>query len=142
MRHRVRVLQNHVKCGRLYSVKTWERSKVVDDLIPPQPGTHKVNLGLLHRSEGRVHVSREMPNSANLGRLYAPMTLDGRKGQPCGWAYFEDGSVYLNSGPCLSHTKFEAWMKLAAHCLRRPTHEQQQAMTHSERQSQRLFILR
>ncbi|KAF2856984.1 hypothetical protein T440DRAFT_15161 [Plenodomus tracheiphilus IPT5] len=78
-----------------------------------------------------MHSLRMRRNLVNLGRLYSsPQGIDAAQGLKTfgpslsniigntpsgpGWAYFEDGSVYISSHPWLSHSLFEARMKLTA----------------------------
>jgi hypothetical protein len=87
---------NYVNLGNLYSIPPWGR-------VPP--------FGL----------TTQQYNSVNLGNLYA------RKSKfPTGWAYFEDGSVFLLPFVWLPHEAFEARMKIAAHFISGPTPRMQE----------------
>lgn len=61
-------------------------------------------------------------NSVNLGSLYAP----SRSKEPPGWAYFDDGSVFILPFGWFPHHAFEAQMKIAAHFVSEPTPKMQE----------------
>jgi hypothetical protein len=93
----LRAHNNYVNLGRLYSIPPW-------GTVPP--------YGLI----------RPQNNFVNLGNLYSRSTSK----YPPGWAYFDDGSVFiLPSGWC-PHDAFEARMKIAAHFVSSPTPKMQQ----------------
>lgn len=60
---------------------------------------------------------RPSKNFVNLGKLYHVTPL--KKGPP-GWAYFDDGSIFIAACGYLSHENLEARMKIAAHLVTHP----------------------
>jgi len=111
MKHCVRGLGNHVNLGTVYGVKPCGRSLFID--IPRRPGL--------------------APPNANLRRQYSV--------KPEGWAYFDDGSIFITSAPHADHGDFEARAKFAAHRLGgRPPEDQ--TTTQGDVKRQRLIVIR
>jgi hypothetical protein len=87
----VRIWRNFVNLGNLYSVPPWG----------PVP-----TLALSHVQN----------NGVNLGDLYT----NPKRRRPYGWAYFEDGSIFILRAGWLSHDKFEERMRIVARFLHDP----------------------
>ncbi|USP82453.1 hypothetical protein yc1106_09727 [Curvularia clavata] len=92
-----RVHGNYVNLGRLYSIPPW-------GTVPP--------YGL----------AGPQKNPVNLGNLYS----NSQSKYPSGWAYFEDGSIFILPQGWCSHDTLEARMKILAHFVRSPTPKMQQ----------------
>lgn len=92
-----RAYGNYVNLGKLYSIPPW-------GIVPP--------YGLV----------RPQSNSVNLGNLYSR----AQSKRPSGWAYFEDGSVFILPFGWCAHDVFESRMKIAAHFVNGPTPRMQQ----------------
>ncbi|XP_014551586.1 hypothetical protein COCVIDRAFT_42137 [Bipolaris victoriae FI3] len=92
-----RAYGNYVNLGKLYSIPPW-------GIVPP--------YGLV----------RPQSNSVNLGNLYSR----AQSKRPSGWAYFEDGSVFILPFGWCAHNVFESRMKIAAHFVNGPTPRMQQ----------------
>jgi hypothetical protein len=92
-----RAYGNYVNLGGLYSIPPW-------GTVP--------SFGL----------TRPQSNTVNLGTLYARSKFK----YPTGWAYFEDGSVFILPFAWLPHDAFEARMKIAAHFVSGPTPKMQE----------------
>ncbi|CAE7206934.1 hypothetical protein PTTW11_09630 [Pyrenophora teres f. teres] len=105
-----RAYRNYVNLGRLYS-------------IPPCAITP---------SHGLV-TSR---NTVNLGSLYAP----SRSLTPPGWAYFDDGSVFILPAGWFPHHVFEARMKIAAHFVSEPTPKMQELRQNGQHRKRCIII--
>ncbi|KAI2478663.1 hypothetical protein Ptr902_09629 [Pyrenophora tritici-repentis] len=105
-----RAYRNYVNLGRLYSMPPYA--------ITPSRG--------LVRSR----------NTVNLGNLYA----SSRSLTPPGWAYFDDGSVFILPARWLPHDVFEARMKIAAHFVSEPTPKMQE-MRHNDQRRKRCIII-
>lgn len=67
-------------------------------------------------------LTRPQYNSVNLGSLYAR----SKHKFPTGWAYFEDGSVFILPFAWFPHDTFEARMKIAAQFVSGPTPKMQE----------------
>ncbi|KAI4670319.1 uncharacterized protein J4E79_000600 [Alternaria viburni] len=67
-------------------------------------------------------LTRPQYNSVNLGSLYAR----SKSKFPTGWAYFEDGSVFILPFAWFPHDTFEARMKIAAQFVSGPTPKMQE----------------
>jgi hypothetical protein len=84
-----------------------------------------VNLGTLYSIPQHV-LMRPFgvvePSHVNLGNLYVPI----KDKRPPGWAYFDDGSVFILPYGWFSHDAFEARMKIAAHFVNGPTPKMQE----------------
>jgi hypothetical protein len=83
-----------------------------------------VNLGSLYSIPQHAVLPRfglRESNTVNLGNLYAP----SKDKRPPGWAYFEDGSVFILPFGWAAHDAFEARMKIAAHFVNGPTPKMQ-----------------
>lgn len=85
-----------------------------------------VNLGSLYSvpprgSVASLGLARSLYNSVNLGGLYAR----SKRKYPTGYAYFEDGSVFIHPQLWLPHDALEARMKIAAHFVNGPTPKMQ-----------------
>jgi hypothetical protein len=84
-----------------------------------------VNLGNLYSIPQHVLMrpfSPVEPNMVNLGNLYTP----SKDKRPPGWAYFDDGSVFILPYGWFSHDAFEARMKIAAYFVNGPTPKMQE----------------
>ncbi|KAI4956101.1 hypothetical protein J4E91_000311 [Alternaria rosae] len=106
-----RAYGNYVNLGSLYSVPPW-------GTVPP--------FGL----------SRPQHNSVNLGSLYAR----SKSKFPTGWAYFEDGSVFILPFAWLPHDAFEARMKIAAQFVSGPTPKMQEMRRESPHRKRFIII--
>ena len=111
--HHVRVSRNFVNLGKLYSVPAWG---------PAAPF-------------GSKHVQN---NAVNLGDLYTPHKEASRP--PGGWAYFEDGSVFVVPYG-FSHDVLEKRMNLAARFVNSPS-PKIQATRQKDPQQKRLIVIR
>lgn len=106
-----RAYRNFVNLGRLYSIPPWGS-------VPP--------FGL----------ARPQHNSVNLGALYAR----SKSKNPIGYAYFEDGSVFILPFAWLPHDAFEARMKIAAQFVSGPTPKMRE-IRKTNRQMERFIII-
>lgn len=106
-----RAYGNYVNLGSLYSVPPW-------GTVPP--------FGL----------SRPQHNSVNLGSLYAR----SKSKFPTGWAYFEDGSVFILPFAWLPHDAFEARMRIAAQFVSGPTPRMQEIRRESPHRKRFIII--
>ncbi|KAF1947350.1 hypothetical protein EJ02DRAFT_365678 [Clathrospora elynae] len=105
-----RAHNNFVNLGRLYSVPPW--------------GTVPI-YGL----------TKPQNNFVNLGNLYAHT----KNRKPPGWAYFDDGSVFIAPYGWFPHDVFERRMKIAARFVSDPTPKLQE--TRRENPHKKRFII-
>ena len=94
------LVQNFVNLGNFYSLQPWQTSprfRFTPKYNAAGLPRHRVNLGKLYRA------------TANLEYL-----------QPQGWAYFEDGSVFV-ARHNYDHCNFQGIMNLAAYFVRDPS---------------------
>ncbi|KAF2032271.1 hypothetical protein EK21DRAFT_110215 [Setomelanomma holmii] len=102
-----------------------------------------VNLGQLYSRAPWATLLATKPaqsskNSVNLGRLYEP--IGASKKRPLGWAYFDDGSVYVHPRDYLDHDTFEARMKVFEHFVLNPS-PNLQATRKSDHEKRRLIVV-
>ena len=108
----VRVSKNYVNLGRLYSIPPWGTGA---SLGPNKPSN----------------------NTLNLGNLYA----DAKHRRPPGWAYFDDGSIFITPSGWLPHHILEERMQIAAHFVNQPS-PKLQAIRQQDPHKKRLILIR
>ncbi|KAF9699189.1 hypothetical protein EKO04_002986 [Ascochyta lentis] len=93
-------VQNFLNLGNLYSLQPWQES-------------------LRWRLAPKRRVDGSPQHGVNLGNLYRT-TFEAEYLQPRGWAYFEDGSIFV-ARHFYDHHKFQQLMNIAAHFVRDPS---------------------
>jgi hypothetical protein len=91
--------------------------------VLPQAYRNYVNLGRLYSvPQWRIGEEKPRDNHVNLGNLYKTP----KRRMPPGWAYFDDGSVFVVPGKWIPDVSIEARMKIAAHIINDPTPKMQE----------------
>ncbi|KAJ4286103.1 hypothetical protein N0V90_013452 [Kalmusia sp. IMI 367209] len=117
MTNHVRVSRNTVNLGNLYGQSLYV-----------QPLKRRPSHGQPWR--------RPPQNSVNLGKLFA----QPRCKQPPSWAYFEDGSVYLEQRRYMDHNELEAEMRLLQSFVRQPTPDLVQTRYENPKLKRRILL--
>ncbi|KZM19905.1 uncharacterized protein EKO05_0004287 [Ascochyta rabiei] len=94
------VVQNFVNLGNFYSLQPWQES-------------------LRWRLAPKRRVDGSPQHGVNLGSLYRA-TFEAEYLQPRGWAYFEDGSIFV-ARHFYDHDEFQQLMNIAAYFVRSPS---------------------
>jgi hypothetical protein len=110
--------RNSVNMGRLYSIPPWG-----------------ANTSVFRTDIGSIIKPR---NPVNLGKLYEADRLNKRMD---GWAYLDDGSIFISPIGWTRHDVIEGRLKIAAQFVRDPT-PRAQGIRRQDPDRQRFLLIR
>jgi hypothetical protein len=119
---------NHVNLGNLYSMLPGNIIRFIPDDLP----SNVIRLLTAEPPGGRPH------HGVNLGNFYRK-TSPAEFNYTRGWAYFEDGSVYISSHG-QSHDQFQQRMNIAARFIQRPSKVKDALEKKNSNQTQLIMI--